>query len=40
MERDDNPPQRGVGVGEGLAYSKNYPFCMYLDFKSSGHTNS
>ena len=35
MEESDHPPQRGVGGGGGLAYSKNYPFCMYLGLKSS-----
>ena len=27
----------GTGGGGGVAYSKNYPFCMYLDLKSSDH---
>ena len=32
-------PSKGEWGG-GLAYSKNYPFCMYLDLKSRDHKNS
>ena len=27
----------GGGGGGGVGHSKNYPFCMYLDLKSSDH---
>ena len=42
MEGDDHRrgQEWGGGGGGGVAHSKNYPFCMYLDLKSSDHKNS
>ena len=39
MEGDDHP-SRGEWGGGGLPYSKNYPFCMYLDLKATVDSQS